>query len=104
MLKQIRQGDVCLVRVDFIPEDATIVAPTNKGHVLMWGEVTFHSHRFVEAEKVELFDAGAYRFIKLLEKTALTHEEHSAIFLDKGTYQQGFQVEDYGTEIRRVAD
>ena len=102
-MKILRQGDVTLVQVSKLPKDAKNVTPEGDV-ILMHGEQTGHCHRIKEGT-VELFDAGAYRFIKLLEKTALTHEEHSAIFLDKGgIYRQAFQVEDYGTEIKRVAD
>ena len=34
----------------------------------------------------------------------LRHEEHGAIVLRQGRYQQAFQVEDFGEEVRRVAD
>jgi hypothetical protein len=35
----------------------------------------------------------------------LTHEEHTAVVLEKGaTYRQIFQVEERGEEVRRVAD
>lgn len=53
---------------------------------------------------VRYFDANAERYLQVLEKVSLTHEERGAIVLDKGTYRQAFQVEDFGEEVRRVAD
>lgn len=98
-----RQGDVLLIRVDSVPHGATL--NRKRGDVvLMHGEVTGHAHRIKERRKVRVHDLGAQRFIEVLERTALTHEEHGAIFLDKGVYRQAFQVEDYGAEIRPVVD
>lgn len=103
MKKIFRQGDVLLVEIKEIPAGATIV-PVNGDTLLALGEVTGHAHRIKE-KKVVYFDAGAERYLQVLEKTALTHEEHSTIELDVGKkYQQGFQVEDFGTEIKRVVD
>jgi hypothetical protein len=96
-----RQGDVTLVKVSELPAGAKRI----EGDVILaYGEVTGHAHRVIEKQKVAYFDAGAERFLQVLEKTALTHEEHGAIMLEKGVYKQVFQVEDFGTEVRRVAD
>jgi|SRR6267142_2124246 len=96
-----RQGDVCLIKVTQLPADAKSI---DGDVVLAFCEVTGHAHRIKEKEKVRYFDAGAERFLQVMEKTALLHEEHSAVILDKGIYKQAFQVEDVGAEVRRVAD
>jgi hypothetical protein len=97
----LRQGDVLLVKVSAVPKGAK---PVKGDVILAYGEVTGHAHRVIEKEKVHYFDAGAERFLQVLEKTALTHEEHSAVMLERGVYKQVFQVEDFGVEVRRVAD
>ena len=107
-----RQGDVLLRRVSFIPETAKPAekkdAHGNARIVLAYGEVTGHAHVITlpdtERHKVRYWNAGAERFLQVMEKVALTHEEHGEIVLDKGIYRQGFQVEDFGEEVRRVAD
>lgn len=100
----IRQGDVLLVKVDAIPQDATHEQPPGDV-ILAYGEVTGHAHRIKDAANVQVWSAGAERFIRALETVALTHEEHTAVVLEKGaTYRQIFQVEERGEEVRRVAD
>lgn len=104
-MKQLRQGDVLLQVVKFIPEGATEI----EGNVILaFGEVTGHAHAIklpaTERHKVKYWNAGAERFLQVMEKVALTHEEHGEIVLDKGLYRQGFQVEDFGEEVRRVTD
>lgn len=97
-----RQGDVLLVKSTArIPVSAK---PVDGEVILAYGEVTGHAHRIVEADKASYFDANAERFLQIAERTALSHEEHSAIILERGVYRQAFQVEDFGEEVRRVAD
>lgn len=107
-----RQGDVALVlplaQIDAIPAGAKEIKPEARGIVLAHGEVTGHAHRIEvpkkEQHKVRYWDAGAERYLQVLERATLRHEEHGEIVLDKGIYRQAFQVEDFGTEVRRVAD
>ena len=105
-----RQGDVALVfsQVDTVPAGAREIKPEARGIVLAHGEVTGHAHRInvprKERGKVRYWDAGAECYLQVLERVTLEHEEHSAIVLDKGVYRQAFQVEDFGPEVRRVAD
>ena len=104
MTNIIRQGDVLLVPVARLPEAAIeqkLAAPL----VLAYGEVTGHAHQIKEHAKIRCWSAGAERFIRAIETTALTHEEHSPVLLEKGvTYKQIIQVEEKGPEVRRVAD
>ena len=102
-----RQGDVCLIQVERLPRGAQQV--TAKGDVILaLGEQTGHAHRIkreqMEKPSARLFDVEAERYLQVLEKVALSHEEHSTILLDKGVYRQAFQVEERGEEVRRVAD
>jgi hypothetical protein len=102
-----RQGDVLLVVVDSLPKNAKDITP-KKRIVLAYGEATGHAHA-IEAEpsagKVRLWDAGAERFLQVLEgKAWLRHEEHAPIELSPGIYRVGNQVEYTPKEIRRVSD
>ena len=107
MEKIVRQGDVMLFRVAELPKNAVLVK--TKGDVILaHGEVTGHAHRIkreqTEKPSARLFDLGAERYLQIAERVALTHEEHSAIFLDAGVYRQAFQHEEKRAEITRVAD
>lgn len=102
-MKVYRQGDVCLIRVAKLPKGADLVK-VDGDVILAHGEVTGHAHRIKDADKTRVYDAGAERFIEVMEAVALTHEEHGTVLLEKGVYRQAFQCEDFGTEVRRVAD
>lgn len=104
-MKMFRQGDVLAVEVKTIPADTTPVKADKRGVVLMEGELTGHHHRFKTDGSVELLERdGGERFIDVKAPTSLTHEEHTAIMFASGKFQQMFQVEDYGEEVRRVVD
>ena len=99
-----RQGDVLLVKTtNELPEGN----PVTEGNdiVFMHGEVTGHAHRIVEPKgRAVLLDAQAERYLRVLEEVTVTHEEHGSILLRSGQYQQAFQVEEQGQEVRRVED
>lgn len=117
---QIRQGDVLLVAVDSIPADATECAKDAHGlAVLAYGEVSGHAHlvEAITAAPVQyLRNREGERFLSLLGQTLIKHgnltqtgiqngtADHSALLLRDGKLQQAFQVEDFGEEVRRVAD
>ena len=105
MEKIVSQGDVMLFKVAALPKGAVEIK-TEGDVILAYGEVTGHAHRIKQAAKpsARIFDFGAERFIQVLEKIALTHEEHGAIFLDAGVYRQAFQFEEKRAEIQRVVD
>lgn len=111
-----RQGDVMLVRVSANPEQGVPAGAkdvTAKDRiVLAFGEVTGHAHAvYPEVDTkgktkmpAKLWDAGAERFLQVLEKTALKHEEHTAVPLDPGTYRV-VQQREYAPEApRQVMD
>lgn len=120
-MKMYRQGDVLLVEVNDIPLGAKDITPKDR-IVLAYGEVTGHAHaiypeqrevtvldRALKREpqtaiKAKLWDAGAERFLQVVEKTALKHEEHSAIELPKGNYKVVRQREYDPERDRWVAD
>lgn len=126
--KVFRQGDVML---EFVADNKTfddaLKASTNPLRdatidenriVLAYGEVTGHAHAiYPEVEVIDgeektvlpakLWDAGAERFLQVIKKTALKHEEHAPIPLDPGVYRV-IQQREYDPEEaarqRRVAD
>jgi len=122
MTQMYRQGDVLLVRVDSIPRKAKDITPKDR-IVLAYGEVTGHAHAVYPevaeqgaldrifgkdpqspALKAKLWDAGAERFLQVMEKTALRHEEHTAIELPPGNYKVVRQREYDPERDRFVAD
>lgn len=101
----IRQGDVLLVAVPETPAGATIANLEGGDIILAHGEVTGHAHRIAKpANKAKLWDAGAERFLQVMETVALTHEEHSAAVIQPGTYRVAIQMEYQPQELRRVTD
>lgn len=105
----LRQGDVLLVDASYRGTKVAEPVKQEGDTILAYGEVTGHAHRIAAKTKPQYRDADAERFLQVVETTALTHEEHSAIFLSpddkaRGKYQQAFQVEDFGMEVRRVRD
>lgn len=107
-MKLFRQGDVALVLIESgIPKGAKEVEHDPDGIVLAYGEATGHKHLVVttkEQSRAKLWDAGAERFLQVLEKTALRHEEHAPVELDPGIYRV-VQQREYGPEeIRNVSD
>ena len=121
-MKMYRQGDVLLVEVKDIPKNAKDATPKDR-IVLTYGEVTGHAHALYPEEmelsafdkmlgkkpeapalKAKLWDAGAERYLQVVEKTALKHEEHSAIDLPVGNYRVVQQREYDELQHRYVAD
>lgn len=103
-MKILRQGDVLLVKVDSLPK-ATPANLEKNDIILAHGEVTGHKHQIAKPEqKAKLWNAGAERFLQVMETVALTHEEHSTITINPGVYRVAIQVEYQPDELRRVAD
>lgn len=116
----VRQGDVLLLYVDKIPDTAIEDAKDPLGRaVLAYGEVSGHAHMIEETELAPVQykrTPEGERFLSLLGQTLIKHgtitndgiadgtADHSALVLHDGHLIQGFQVEDFGEEIRRVAD
>lgn len=100
-----RQGDVMLVRIDEIPQDATPTTDDRVGGriVLAYGEVTGHHHSVAVAD-AELLSTAEAVYLRIMAPTPLEHQEHSAIQLDPGAYKVVRQVEYTPQAIRRVAD
>lgn len=99
----IRQGDVCLIAVATLPENATAIESQDRV-VLAYGEVTGHAHAIYEPTKARLWDAGAERFLQVLVRCELRHEEHTHITLEPGIYRLPKQMEYTPAELVRVTD
>ncbi len=101
-----RQGDVLVVRIESLPNQATPLAPEAGRVILAHGEATGHCHS-VDATVARLFAVSGVedRFLEVAAPVALLHQEHDAITLEPGIYrivrQREYSDED---EIRRVAD
>lgn len=123
-----RQGDVLLVRVGGDMRDIRTLlkgmqlreVPDNGARiVLALGEATGHAHAVqllpvithagvqpgmeVAApgkKTAVLWDSGAERFLQVLQKTTLRHEEHAAIDLEPAVYRVVRQRE-YDPEVQR---
>lgn len=120
-MKMFRQGDVLLVEVDSIPRGAKNITPSDR-IVLAYGEVTGHAHAVYpevveptvidralgkkpKAEiKAKLWDAGAERFLQVVQNTQLKHEEHAPINLPVGNFKVVRQREFDPERDRWVAD
>ena len=109
-MEMFRQGDVLLVKVDKIPKGAKDVTPDDR-IVLAYGEVTGHAHAIYEPQtknkplgKAKIFDFETERFLRVMEQTALKHEEHTEIPLPAGDYKVIRQKEYSPERDRLVAD
>ena len=108
-LKSVRQGDVCLIRIEKLPAGCIEAPPDGDRVVLAYGERTGHSHAVygvtAEQPNVRLWSAGAERFLQVLTRSDLQHEEHSTVVLEPGIYQLPGQYE-FSEEHapRQVAD
>ncbi len=102
--KHYRQGDVLLIQIEGLPEDARETKPDEEHRiVLAYGEVTGHAHA-VSTAQADLYEAGQDRFLKIQSGASLVHEEHSTIMLDPGTYKIVRQREYVPQSWRVVAD
>lgn len=72
-IKRIRQGDVLLQRIDKLPEGVKAL----KDKILAYGEVTGHSHRFVDSKNINRYELDKKLYLEVLKPTLLTHEEHN---------------------------
>jgi hypothetical protein len=96
-----RHGDVLIAATGSIPQEARR-RPTS---VLVWGELTGHSHRIAAPETAELWEHGETLYLNVLAGTAtVIHEEHKPITLPRGFYRVWTQREYAPRAIRRVVD
>ena len=94
-----RQGDLLIIKVKKIPEDAIKV----KSRVLAEGEATGHMH---ELDLGEVYEKDGVLYFKVPEgETAtLNHQEHGAMTFETGEYKVIKQREYEPNGWRYVAD
>ena len=84
----IRQGDVLLISVEAIPDDAVEQPRDQSGRVILaHGEVTGHAHALHEVGVTMLLAANDEVFLRVLEPSSLVHEEHDHIVIPPGLYR-----------------
>jgi hypothetical protein len=86
-----RQGDVLLVEVDDIPEDAA-PEPRSGRIVLAEGEATGHAHAIHEPD-ARTFTHEGQRFLLTKSRAQLIHEEHGPIEVPDGAWRIVIQRE-----------
>jgi hypothetical protein len=106
MVPHYRQGDILLVAVPAIPEDARPL-PRDRGRiVLALGEATGHAHAIADPLAILVETELAGRFLHVLAEggVLLRHEEHEPLLLPAGAYQVRRQREHVPGDWRTVAD
>lgn len=97
-----RHGDVIIVEGE-IPKDAEI----STDDWLMLGEATGHAHRLESLETATVFKTkNGDRFLRVVQPTALKHEEHHTRIIPPGTYEirPTRETDHLSGVVRRVAD
>jgi hypothetical protein len=113
-MSYLQQGDV-LLHIEKLPKTATMKV---EDPVIEHGEHTGHAHRLsldmgykenpAGSDKWALFkdDKTGERYLKVLEPTDLTHEEHKTITIPPGEYRVGrvLEYDHFAEEARVVQD
>jgi hypothetical protein len=94
-----RQGDLLIVKVKGIPQDAV----KRESRVLAEGEATGHMH---ELDTGEVYEKGGVLYFKVGEgqTSTLKHPEHGAVTFEAGEYKVIRQREYEPQGWRYVAD
>lgn len=95
---QKRQGDLLIIRVDRLPEDAVPV----RSLVLAEGEATGHAHRLNGGQVFTTKSGGLY--FEAGSELTLGHEEHAALSFVPGIYEVRRQREYAPKGPREVRD
>jgi len=102
---QIRHGDVLLVQIEQLPEQASVCAPDLRGIVLAEGEATGHAHTMNAATATLYADQELnMRWVIVDKPTPLAHQEHATIIVPPGVWRVAYQREYTPQAIRRVID
>lgn len=101
-----QQGDVILVKRDEMPKNAKPVEARGGLYVLAEGEHTGHAHTLEATPEVELREVNGTLWLKVVEASTLTHQEHHTQTIAPGIYEIGRvrEVDPFTDEIRTVAD
>ena len=100
----IRQGDVLLIPVNSIPQEA-INLPTPKKITLAEGEASGHSHTITAPKnRIRQFAKNSELYLEVLEPVTLIHQEHAPATINPGMYLVRRQMEFWLDEVRQVLD
>ena len=96
-----RHGDVLIAATAALPREARRRASP----VLVWGELTGHSHRLADPAVAQVWEAAGELFVEVTgPAAAVVHEEHHPITLPRGIYRVWTQREYTPRAIRPVVD
>jgi hypothetical protein len=77
-------------RIDRLPDRVQ----QRVGATLAYGEVTGHSHRFAQSDRVQLWERDGNLFLEVKAlRAVLVHEEHHSIDIPQGFYRYWKQRE-----------
>lgn len=101
-MKIFRHGDILLKQIEKLPEGRKEI----KDKTLAYGEVTGHSHRFMNPDDIRRYKAKEKVYLEALLQGTLIHEEHKPLIIDPGIYEQIKEREyDYiSEEEQKVVD
>lgn len=85
-MKNLRHGDVQLIKIESIPQDAVSLGDRKE---LAYGEVTGHAHRIDIGELFQSKDGALYLKVDKLAK--VSHEEHKTKKILPGVYRVGIK-------------
>jgi hypothetical protein len=103
-LAMFRQGDVLLIPVDNMPNEAQDLSSENGRFILARGEATGHHHS-VDATKSRLYSANGKMYLRVDKDIMLEHQEHDPIDLKPGNYEVRLQRQYHPTiEYRQNVD
>ena len=85
MRAQFRQGDVFLIQIEKLPEEAREEKQPER-IVLAYGEVTGHSHSIASTD-AKLYNFSGQHYLVVEASANLVHEEHETIALVGGVYK-----------------
>lgn len=88
-----RQGDVLIVSVANIPDNALKLQRAKLGVVLAEGEVTGHAHRIASRHATLYRTELDARYMRVTAPVALKHEEHKSIEIPPGCYRVTIHTE-----------
>ncbi len=101
-MEQYRQGDVLIIPTTEVSSEG--LRPHGDLTVAI-GEATGHSHRFMDAGAIALYDAPDGDIIAEVSSDAtIVHEEHASITIIPGTYRIRRQREYTPGAVRPVSD
>jgi hypothetical protein len=99
MTEQYRQGDVFILRIDRIPDEAQ----PQYSPIIVRGETTGHAHRLVGGEILRVALTNLL-YLACTAQAQVVHEDHATITLPPGLYEVRRQREYHPDEIRLVED